>query len=387
MRGLPWRDFLALTVSVAVVGLGLGATLPLTALTLDQRGLGNHVVGLMTALGAIGILAVVPFVARWVARFGPRNSMIGAVAVAALATMLMQTGANLIYWGLLRFIFGAALGVLFTVGEAWINRLAPDGSRGRVVALYATTFTLFQLIGPALVALLAGRIDWPFAACGALFLLSIPGLALMPNHSHIVDNEHAADWKIVAPRMPVIILGAAFFALFDALALSLLPLFGMRHGIPVEQALLSASVMLIGDTTLQFPLGWLADRVGRARVHMGCGLLACLLLPLMPFAVSVPWLWWTLLYVLGGAAGGIYVLSLVACGERFSGQRLVAASAIVNATWGVSSSGGPLLTGVLMQSINVNALVLVLWLGAATFVASLLWEQRPAFIAKILARP
>lgn len=386
MKTLPWRDFLALTVSVAVVGLGLGATLPLTALTLDQRGLGNHIVGLMTALGAFGILAVVPLVARWVARFGPRNSMIGAVAVAALVTILMQTGTNLIYWGVLRFVFGAALGVLFTVGEAWVNKLAPDGSRGRVLALYATTFTLFQLIGPALVALLAGRIAWPFAACGALFLLSIPGLALMSNRIHLIDGEHAAEWKIVAPRMPVIILGTAFFALFDALALSLLPLFGMRHGIPLEQALLSATVMLIGNTTLQFPLGWLADRIGRARVHMGCGLVACLLLPLMPFAATLPWLWWAMLYVLGGAAGGIYVLALVACGERFSGQRLVAATAIINATWGVSGSGGPLLTGALMESLNVNALVVVLWLGAATFVASLLWEQRAAFIAKIMAR-
>lgn len=387
MRTLPWRDFLALTVSVAVVGLGLGATLPLTALTLDQRGLGNHIVGLMTALGAIGILAVVPFVARWVARFGPRSSMIGAVAVGALVTALMQTSTNLAYWSLLRFIFGAATGVLFTVGEAWINKLAPDGSRGRVLALYATTFTLFQLIGPALVALLASRIAWPFVACGGLFLLSIPGLALMSNRSQIIGDEHAADWKIVAPRMPAIVLGAAFFAVFDALALSLLPLFGMRHGIPVEQALLSASMMLIGNTTLQFPLGWLADRAGRARIHMACGLVACLLLPLMPFAVTLPWLWWTLLYALGGAAGGIYVLSLVACGERFSGQRLVAASAIINATWGVSSSSGPLLTGLLMESVNVNALAVVLWLGAASFVAGLIWEQRPAFIAKILARP
>src|SRR5207249_2170192 len=110
------------------------------------------------------------------------------------------------------------------------------------------------------------------------------------------------------------------------------------------------------NTTLQFPIGWLADRIGRARVHLSCGILTCLLLPLMPFAVTVPWLWWTLLYALGGAAGGIYVLSLVACGERFSGQRLVAASGIVNLTWGVASSGGPFVTGILMHSVSVNAL-------------------------------
>lgn len=386
MRTLPWRDFVALTVSVAVVGLALGATQPLTALTLDQRGLGNHVVGLMTAIGAIGILAVAPLVPRWVIRCGPRSTMIGAVCISAVVTAGMQASTDLISWGVLRFIFGAALGVLFTIGEAWLNQLAPDGSRGRVVALYATTLTLFQMIGPALVALFAGKIAWGFVACGALFLLSIPGLALMSNSSHIIDDEQAADWRSVAPRMPVIILGAAFFAFFDAVALSLLPLFGMRHGIPLGQALLSASVILIGNSTLQFPIGWLADRIGRARVHLSCGILSCVLLPLMPFAVTVPWLWWTLLYALGGAAGGIYVLSLVACGERFSGQRLVAASGIVNLTWGVASSGGPFVTGILMHSVSVNALAAVLWLAAALFVASLAWERRPGFIAKAPAR-
>ena len=39
MKGILSRDFLALILSVAVVGLGLGATLPLTALALDAGGL------------------------------------------------------------------------------------------------------------------------------------------------------------------------------------------------------------------------------------------------------------------------------------------------------------------------------------------------------------
>jgi hypothetical protein len=32
-----WRDFAAVTFSVAVLGLGLGSTLPLTALVLNAR--------------------------------------------------------------------------------------------------------------------------------------------------------------------------------------------------------------------------------------------------------------------------------------------------------------------------------------------------------------
>ncbi|MEG1117691.1 MAG: MFS transporter, partial [Janthinobacterium sp.] len=105
-----------------------------------------------------------------------------------------------------------------------------------------------------------------------------------------------------------------------------------------------------------------------------------LLLPLLPFAVGTPWLWWTLLLLLGAAAGGIYMLALVACGERFTGLSLTSASAIVNATWGVTSGGGPLLTGVLMQSVGVNALPAVMWVCAAIFVGSAVWERRKGIV-------
>jgi len=42
----------------------------------------------------------------------------------------------------------------------------------------------------------------------------------------------------------------------------------------------------------------------------------------------------------------------------------------------VTSGGGPLLTGVLMQSVGVNALPAVMWVCAAVFVGSAVWEKR-----------
>ena len=49
-----WRDFVGVTSSVAVLGVGVGSTLPLTALVLTARGLGPEVVGWMTAATAAG---------------------------------------------------------------------------------------------------------------------------------------------------------------------------------------------------------------------------------------------------------------------------------------------------------------------------------------------
>ena len=95
MKVIFTRDFLALILSVAVVGLGSGATLPLTALALTQAGYGTDVVGLLTAAQAGGGLIVVPLAAWVAARFGGRQVIVGAVLTVALATALMQFTSNL----------------------------------------------------------------------------------------------------------------------------------------------------------------------------------------------------------------------------------------------------------------------------------------------------
>lgn len=371
---IPWRDFSIVTASVALVGVGIGVLSPLTALTLDARGHGSDVVGLLIALTSLGgVLG-----AAWAPRFTHRPGACLALAsvLAALGTFPNDFSANLYTWGALRVLFGVAMGLVFTSSEAAINQLAGAGTRGRLVALYTTTFTVCQLFGPALVAALRTELAWPFSAAAALFLLPLPLLLGLRATTGAEHSAGGSRWRDVWPRMPAIVLGTAFFALFDTLVLALLPLFGLQHGLSAAAAVLSASVALAGDAMLQLPLGWLADRIGRVRVHWGCGLLTALLVPLLPLAVGTP-LWWPLLYLLGGAAGGIYTLAMVACGERFSGRALVAASGLISATWSVASCVAPLAAGGLMQHWRPDALVLVLWLGVALFLWGL-WRERHA---------
>ncbi|SDH44454.1 MFS transporter [Paraburkholderia phenazinium] len=377
MKVIFTRDFLALILSVAVVGLGSGATLPLTALALTQAGYGTDVVGLLTAAQAGGGLLVVPLAGWIAARFGGRQVIVGAVLVVGIATALMQFSTNLLVWGVLRVLCGAALMLLFTIGEAWVNQLADDATRGRVVAIYATNFTLFQMAGPVLVSQVADFTAWRFLLCGALFMLALPALAAIRSApAASAEEEVHGGWRQVLPLMPALVIGTGFFALFDTIALSLMPLFAMAHGISGEVAVLFASALLLGDTTMQFPIGWLADRLGRERVHIGAAMVVVLLLPLLPWAISSPWLCWPLLFVLGAAAGSIYTLSLVACGERFRGVALVSASSLVGASWSAASFGGPLIAGTLMKSVGNDAMIGVLLVSALAFLAAVWWEKR-----------
>jgi len=398
-----WRDFVAVTSSVAVLGIGVGSTLPLTALLLTARGSGPEVVGWMTAAvaagGVIGTFSAPPATLR----FGRRRVMLICVILAALSVVSLQFMDSLWVWAILRAAFGAAMAPLFVIGEAWINSLPGDASRGRVVAIYTTSFTLCQVVGPLLTDILTRVPQQAFLICGAVFLLGIPGIAsardaipargtapttrrvhpqspdgAIAGHNTATDSDNpamvekdsAASWWAIVRMAPAIVAGAGLFAAFDNIILSFLPLFALDHGLKQSRALTAVVVVFAGDAALQFLAGWLADHLGYERVHRVAGIAMCVLLPLLPLAVQFPGLWELYLFVLGGIAGSIYTLSMVSSGERFSGGALLRASGLIALTWSLASGVGPAATGMVVQHFGGNAMPAVLWMMALGFLIS-----------------
>ena len=371
-----WRDFVAVTSSVAVLGLGVGSTLPLTALALTDRGWGPQVVGWMAAAAAAGGMAGTLVSPRATIRFGRRRVMLWCVALAAASVIALQYVDSLSGWAVLRAAFGVSMAPLFVIGEAWINSLPGDAVRGRVVAIYTTSFTLCQVLGPALTDAVAHAPRHAFLICGAVFLLGIPGIAMARdppaaragNRATIGHKNAVASWFTIVRIAPAIVAGAALFAAFDNIMLSFLPLLALDHGFSRSRALAAVVVVFMGDATLQFAAGWLADRFGHARVHRTAGFGLCGLLPLLPLMIAVPGLWELYLFVLGGVAGSVYTLSLVSSGERFSGAALLRASGLIAFTWSLASSIGPAATGIVVQHCGGEAMTAVLWLMALGFV-------------------
>jgi MFS family permease len=178
---------------------------------------------------------------------------------------------------------------------------------------------------------------------------------------------------------PAIVAGAALFAAFDNIVLSFLPLFALDRALSQGRALAAVVIVFLGDATLQFAAGWLADRFGHARVHRMGGLALCVLLPLLPWMIDVPGIWELYLYVLGGVAGSVYTLSMVSSGERFSGAALLRASGLIALTWSLASSVGSAATGIVMQHFGSSAMTTVLFIMAIGFVMATRAE-RPAAI-------
>ena len=362
-----------LILAVSVVGLSMGATLPLVALRLHEAGASSLTIGVLSALPAAGMMLAALLVNRLCRHLNARQLYLGGFALCLLAVLpLIPAHAPLLWLAAARLLLGLAMGVLVILGESWVNELCDERRRGQLVALYAACFTGCQLGGPAMISLFGTQGPWPaslVAAANALILL------LLWRHLPAELSEPKAE----GPRRfsllgfirvaPALCLGVLFFAFFDSLVLSLFPVYASGHGYAVGIAALMASVILAGDMLFQVPLGWLSDRMERRVLHLGCGLLTLALGLALPWLIGTPAALWPALVVLGAAAGGIYTLALVLIGQHFRGPDLVTANACVGLLWGVGSLIGPLLSGALMN-LGPQGLPLSLCLGASLFVVA-----------------
>ncbi|MCQ4270402.1 MFS transporter [Pseudomonas kuykendallii] len=365
---MRWGTYFAVCTAVISIGLALGVTMPLVSLRLEGWGYGNFAIGVMAATPAVGVLLGASLAGHLAARLGTTRLMQTCLLLGAVSVALLALVQHYAVWLALRLGIGVALTMVFILGESWINQLAPEKWRGRLVALYGTGYALSQLSGPLLLSLLGTDNDSAFwtgtglLVGGSLVLLGRSGAPR-------VDAHGASGRGLFAfcRKLPAIAWAVALFAAFEAMMLTLLPVYGLRQGFTQEVALLMASVVVVGDAALQLPIGLLADRMSRGALFRACGVL------LLVSSLSIPLLLhtsviWPLLVLFGAAAGGLFTLSLILIGERYRDDELVRANAHVAQLWGLGCLVGPLLTGAASQWLSGHALPLVMATGAAVFV-------------------
>lgn len=376
---MRWGTYFAVCSAVIIVGLSLGVTLPLVSLRLESWGYGPFAIGVMAGMPAIGVLLGARLTGRLAGWLGTPRTLRLCLLASAVSVGLLALLPSYPLWLLLRLLIGVSLTVVFVLGESWINQLVEERLRGRLVALYGTGFALSQLSGPLLLTLIGSDGDLGFWLSAGLL---VAGCTVLFGHSGApkVDAHSAAGRGLLVfcRKLPAIAWAVVLFAAFEAMVLTLLPVYLLREGFDQKTALLMASVVVVGDALLQLPIGLLADRVSRELLFRICGVVLLLSSLAIPPLLHTP-LIWPLLVLFGASAGGLYTLSLILVGQFYRDDALVRANAHIALLWGVGCLLGPLSTGAASQWLSGHALPLLMAAGAALFVY-LAW-QRGAFRA------
>jgi MFS family permease len=245
---------------------------------------------------------------------------------------------------------GCALGLTWIASEIWMNNVSGDASRGTVMGIYGTVFSIGIIGGPTLLEFTGTRGWHPFAI-GALCLIStLLPLAVLRRVKDAPQSFARVGGLASAVRAaPVVMLAAVVAGLVESADLALLPLFGLHAGIGERASLLLVTVFMAGNVVLQMPIGVLADRFGRRFMLGACALLSGIGPLLLPACIARPALLGPLLFVWGGTLYAFYTQGIALLGEEFPTAELARANTVFVMVYCLGGVLGPSLGGFAMD--------------------------------------
>lgn len=346
--------FIVALATVGVCDIAFGLSLQLQPLVMESQGIAAWLIGLNSAMGALGILFVGPFLPRIIVRFGSRNIAFVAILTILVSLLGMAFLPPLYWWFFLRFCMGTATGALFAVTEIWILTIATPENRGRVMGIYTSMMSVTFAVGPLLLPFTGIHGFAPWIICFVFVALGLIPLSYVKVREVSEDGGSSSVWKAIASA-PILFACIAVAALYDNVIISFFTIFATRNGVELGTASTILAAGIVAGVVFFYPLGLWADRWSKNGVVLVCTLVTIIICAAMPWLINT-WAIWLLVVVLFTTAFGVYVVALAMIGDVFTGSAMVAASATVAAMWGIGGLVGPPIAGRMIDLFGINAM-------------------------------
>lgn len=374
---IPWAAMAGIIATVTVFAVAQGLTYPLLSFILERQGTTSGLIGLSAAMTPLGFILSALFIPALSRRVGGARLAILCSILAALALIAIAWAEDVWAWMPLRFLLGVFANPLYVISETWLVTITPAPRRGRIMGLYSSIVSGGFAIGP-LSLWLTGTEGWPPFLIGiaALLLCGLIVLAVVPRLPEMPDEGEATSVGGFFALAPLLLFAVFTAAAFEQTLLSLFAVYGAALGSAEGRIASLITCFIAGNAVLQILLGRLAERFSSTRMMLFC-VLACLASCLLLPSAFNSWLIWPLVFVWGGVSFGIYTLSLIQLGERFTGQALIAGNATFALVWGIGGIVGSPATGLAMQLIGHQGLPLSLGLLScvlAVFLVARRWR-------------
>jgi MFS family permease len=375
-RRVRRKGYAAVLVSNIFFGLALGMFLPLLPLRLDQMGTSAFLIGVNAASSSCAIFFTAPLIGHVLRHVGYAGAVVGGALVFAAGSIAMVIAPGYVAWTVLRFVAGLGMSVHWVASESWLNQAAEEGERGRILSLYVAAFIGGTAAGPLVLSAIGSAGPTPFIMIAVFSVLS--ALCILPGRSGapVFEVMAKAAVRAVFKAAPRLMTAGLLMGIAQGAALGMMALYGVRAGLVEADATLLQAALLGGGLLLQFPIGWLADRVqDRHRLIVILCLVsvagAGALVPL----TNIPILLYPMLILWGGCLIGIYTVALALLGARFAGLGgMAAANAAFILTWELGTFSGAPVAGAMMQVMGPVGLPLAMGVSAAAVGLLMAWR-------------
>ncbi|WP_425419289.1 MFS transporter [Oricola indica] len=339
----------ALLLGILLIMLGNGMQFTLIGLRGGIEGFSATALAVVTSAYFAGFLSGARFTPVLIRRVGHVRvfAALGSFMSAALISFPLVTEPWA--WTLLRLLVGFCMSGIYVTAESWLNDASTNETRGQVLAAYMIAQTL-GIIG-AQWLLTFGDAGTSVLFIGASILVSISFAPILLSASRTPTTEVARPMPLreLFGESPLGTVGIFLLGSIYATQSGMGAVFGSQIGMAADQIALFVAMLFAGALVLQYPIGWLSDRVDRRQLIFGAsagGVIFCAV-----GFLSGGQVWFLMLsaFIAGGVTTPLYALFLAYTNDFLTTEQMPAASGGLVFTFGLGAIAGPLATGFGME--------------------------------------
>lgn len=338
----------ALFVGLAFVMVGNGLNGSALGVRSDAEGFSLTVTGIIMASYFAGFLAGTKYAERALKTVGHIRVFAALASTASSVVLLQALSVTPVTWMLTRFLFGACMAGIYVVVESWLNDLATNKTRGRILSVYMIVSMGGVGVGQLLLNVKDQSGFTLFVLVSVLVSMSLVPVTLSASSAPPLAVPEPMGLRTLIQRVPTGV-GASFFSGAGAgVLLGMGAVYASQTGMGSGRLSLFLAAPMVGALVFQWPIGLLSDHFPRRGVLFVVAVAAALT-PLVALAVSDDSPIAVLAMVLiGGSLFPFYSLGVAYTNDWLKAEEILGASSTLVRVNGSGAVVGPLLAAALM---------------------------------------
>ncbi|RAU19646.1 MFS transporter [Nitrincola tibetensis] len=344
-----------LLLGIVLIMLGNGMHFTLIGLRGGIEGFSAAELAIVTSGYFVGFLSGARFSPLLIRRVGHVRvfAALGSFMSAGLIAFPLITEPWA--WTLLRILIGFCMSGIYVTAESWLNDAATNENRGKVLSAYMIAQTLGIIGAQGLLTLGDAATSVLFIGASILVSISFAPILLSVNPVPNVEVARPMSLRDLFASSPLGTVGIFLLGSVYATQSGMGAVFGSQIGLSATHIALFVAMLFAGALFLQYPIGWLSDRIDRRKVILGAALLGAVSCFLgwmndggMGFLMLAA-------FLTGGVTTPLYSLFLAYTNDSLSAEEMPAASGGLVFTFGLGAIIGPLVTGWAMETFGPYA--------------------------------
>jgi len=338
----------ALLIGMLLLMLGNGLQGTLLGVRGGIESIDSATLGYVMSAYFVGFLAGSQITPILLGRVGHVRVFAAFGSLVSAAFILYGAFVHPAAWMLLRLIVGLCFSGLYVVAESWMNDSATNETRGQALSVY----TIVQMMGMILGQLLLNVGD---PAGYDLFILltvlvSISFAPILLSSSPAPMHQTTARMNVLEliKASPLASIGMILLGGIYSILYAMAPVYAVSTGLSVADVSVFVTMIFAGGMVLQYPIGWLSDRMDRRHLIIVLTATGCFAALFGSFFSQNYVILLLTALVLGGTSTPLYSLLVAYANDYLEPEKMPAASGGLMFLNGSGAMGGPVVAGFLM---------------------------------------